>query len=482
MMLRKDMYSYTGKGILFETAPGGCHGVETSIHASLSTQMLCCSKSAKSAKEESEQPSERPEAPQNGASAGDLASVDVELAGETGVVDVSHRSCRRREPEAEEAKATKGDAAARSSVSKPKRSFLAQTGRNIANAPRVVGNKVSGSVVWFSSHLGISKMVVASVAKRDKWKNQLLYENFEKFFGTSMDATAAQFPIDVANTVERRVDATRSATNQYAMRAMSGAVREGLDRRFGAVQAPTKQYLRDSSAELDALVLQMLEDVDLPSRAGRKLTLDDVIVLDVLLFSGSYFPQMHTDLEWAIFQGDGFQGWYLLRNEADDVGNMFIFETTDGAWSPPGRQPVVVRTDEEGEKAVVRLNDASNEPPVLETHDQFSDLKLKPKYLAAKPGDCLVFGGQLMHMSDPRPLPDGMKPRVAMNLRVVLREPDGSIKVAVDGQDTYLNFQNPPLRDKVHELRMDPEAHGVHTLEDGTRIGYLHGVKRYDFI
>jgi hypothetical protein len=140
-----------------------------------------------------------------------------------------------------------------------------------------------------------------------------------------------------------------------------------------------------------------------------------------------------------------------------------------------------------------------------------------------KPGDTLIFGLQTLHMSDPRPMPEGFRPRRAFNMRVVLREPDGSIKVNLKSDlGSYLRWQvraanekekaafplitprrvllatpwpslppprGPPshhpvgtwqgytVRKRINELLCQQAADGV-----SSEMGYLHNVGRYDFI
>ena len=51
----------------------------------------------------------------------------------------------------------------------------------------------------------------------------------------------------------------------------------------------------------------------------------DLVVIDVFDLRGSYFPSMHTDMEWNALDNNGFQVWCLESNTHKlNYGNMFI--------------------------------------------------------------------------------------------------------------------------------------------------------------
>jgi len=137
----------------------------------------------------------------------------------------------------------------------------------------------------------------------------------------------------------------------------------------------------------------------------------------------------------------------------------------------------VLRSDN-GTACCVHANDSGDDPQILERHEFFKDMGLRARYAGCKPGDTLIFGLQTLHMSDPRPMPEGFRPRRAFNMRVVLREPDGSIKVNLKSDlGSYLRWQGYTVRKRINELLCQQAADGV-----SSEMGYLHNVGRYDFI
>jgi len=233
--------------------------------------------------------------------------------------------------------------------------------------------------------------------------------------------------------------------------------------------------------ELDAWLEGVLPHVRVEGRT-TPLTLDDVVLVDLLLFTGAYFPQIHNDLEWTVFMGHGFQAWHLLQNEYDQGGNLFLFDLDTTKWQVPIVRPIMLRSHD-GVGAEVCANDSSDYPQVLERKQQFTELGLRPRYVGCKPGDTLIFGCQTLHMSDPRPLPPGYPPRRGFNMRVVIREPDGSVKVDCRSNLTsYLRFQGYTVRKRINELISEQTTDGTLPPKDEPHVGYLHNVGRYDFI
>lgn len=345
--------------------------------------------------------------------------------------------------------------------------------------------------MWVAERTQAQKQVVKCVAARDRAKNQLLFKHWADLFGKSMEKTVEEDSLTLASYPEQpaAIDTARAAENAHCMLTVPYDICMGLDRTFGGITGPTRAYIRQCTAEIDAYLEFLLPYVKPPAWMDRPLTLDDLVVVDFLVYTGGYFPQLHNDLEWDIFQGDGYQLWHLMSNDCDTRGNMFVFEVDKERWVPPTR-PVVVRTPD-GVSAHIRLNDGNQEPAVLESHEKFKDLGMKAKYLAAKPGETFVFGQRLLHISDPRGLPHGCPARKAFNLRVIFREPDGSVKVAVDHMmdDHYTRWQNPTLRQNVNALRRQVHAQARENGEmveapsphiPASRFAYMHGIGRYD--
>lgn len=171
------------------------------------------------------------------------------------------------------------------------------------------------------------------------------------------------------------------------------------------------------------------------------LTLDDICLVDVFDFTGSYFPSAHTDLEWVTFQdAPGFQVWYLNYNKNENnYGNMFLLEN-DYLYKKYSNTPLYLRAHKNKIRVLRNVPDALftanaqvyDEIPL----DQFKE-NTKVKYLNYVAGDCLVFSKGVIHMSDYR---GNTKNRQAINFRVIIKNKDGSI-----------NFRNNTLRTKIQK-------------------------------
>jgi hypothetical protein len=175
---------------------------------------------------------------------------------------------------------------------------------------------------------------------------------------------------------------------------------------------------------IDKLLVKIIESNIL--KTDRKLTLDDFVILDILANKGSYYPVFHTDLEWADYKGaDGFQLWYLLKNDYDSKGNMFILddEQQNYKFTP---SMLNFSTTHKTNKIEVEDNyifwqriKKNNENTTINYNN-----KISLKYLNLKPGDCFIFGKNLWHSSDWR---GDFSQRRAINLRIVIKNEDGSI-------------------------------------------------------
>ena len=175
---------------------------------------------------------------------------------------------------------------------------------------------------------------------------------------------------------------------------------------------------------IDKLLVKIIESNIL--KTDRKLTLDDFVILDILANKGSYYPVFHTDLEWADYKGaHGFQLWYLLKNDYDSKGNMFILddEQQNYKFTP---SMLNFSTTHKTNKIEVEDNyifwqriKKNNENTTINYNN-----KISLKYLNLKPGDCFIFGKNLWHSSDWR---GDFSQRRAINLRIVIKNEDGSI-------------------------------------------------------
>jgi hypothetical protein len=168
---------------------------------------------------------------------------------------------------------------------------------------------------------------------------------------------------------------------------------------------------------------------------GRKVKLEDCVVVDLLRAKGQYFKNFHTDVEWGVFdKSDGFQMWYLYENDKPH-GNMFIIDT----------DKVIPSSCLSFNKNNIKIHEQCEKKHICDI--KYSDVINNIKYLNMKPGECLIFGKSLYHMSDIRSSPN----RNAINFRVLIKDADGGIPINLSQKCTYnYNFQR---RLKNHKVK-----------------------------
>ena len=175
---------------------------------------------------------------------------------------------------------------------------------------------------------------------------------------------------------------------------------------------------------IDNLLIKIIDSNIL--KMDRKITLNDLVVLDILSTSGSYYPRFHTDLEWNDFEkSNGFQIWYLIKNDYKNQGNMFILDDYQQNYRYTPSKLNFNCANNDSKIAVLnnlgpwQPNNTCNEENYINIHKDFLI-----KYLNLKAGDCFIFGRNLWHCSDWR---DDYSKRNAINLRVLIKNEDGSI-------------------------------------------------------
>lgn len=249
------------------------------------------------------------------------------------------------------------------------------------------------------------------IRRRIVYRNSYLLSNFDVVFSRNHSIRSIQGPA--------AVNVHNDAKNQYALLGMAQYIPavEGIQRR---------ESLEENMRILMSEVLRHVH-VD-----GRLLGIEDVAVLNVLSFPGSYFPVIHTDIDFGAFPvSHGFNVWYLMSNP-NPTGNMFILDT-------PQVEPhsyLEVLADKTLIVSQCNLKILREADPSIRT-DGLS-------YIDADAGDCLIFGKTVYHMSDPRVEAHGDS-RLAVNLRVLVREPDGGITVDLTENCAY----NSNLRDRM---------------------------------
>lgn len=238
--------------------------------------------------------------------------------------------------------------------------------------------------------LNIVEWVTEDTRRKQKSQNTNLYRNFNTLCGPVVDINP-EFNYGV-----KRVNCERTQQGEYTVVSLPDVV--------PMVMSNQKQGVR-------AILERVLPHVQL---ANRSITMDDVVVIDIIEAKGAYFPSIHTDIEWQMYPNEGFQVWMLLENPKRD-GNMFIFETDTDQVAKDGGG-VAVRGD--GGKLVLRTATESD-------FSRGKELRVKrTSYLDFRSGDCIIMNQNLLHMSDFRGRTNN---RRAINFRVLIRKPDRSI-------------------------------------------------------
>ena len=176
---------------------------------------------------------------------------------------------------------------------------------------------------------------------------------------------------------------------------------------------------------------------------------DDIVVFDLLVSVGAYFPSAHTDTEWNKISNDGYQVWCLESNtNPEKKGNMFLFynesltkyndigyflrKRGDDIW--------VVKNCKWSENIWGTINKEN----LLEKIPIDTFVKETTKYyLDFEDGDCIAFAKNILHMSDYR---DKTKSRKAINFRVAIKNAKKELKLKEEVCG-YLNSVSETLQD-----------------------------------
>ena len=157
---------------------------------------------------------------------------------------------------------------------------------------------------------------------------------------------------------------------------------------------------------------------------GKKINIEDCVILDMIMSEGGYFPGFHTDVYWNTFDDNhAFQIWYLLDNN-EDKGNMFILPVN---FVEQGTFLII-----EKDKILVNAHGDVN----LKKINYNEHIKSNIKYLDMKGGECLIFTKELYHMSDFR----YVKNRININVRFALKDKNGMININTNKKSEYLKL------------------------------------------
>jgi hypothetical protein len=255
----------------------------------------------------------------------------------------------------------------------------------------------------------VQHIIIRGHLKLHKYTEDLEWQkHFFKIFRNISNISIEQFDLN------QKINADRNKINEYKIINLKNLL----------ANAKKLQRFNDPAKHLKTLLSGILPHVHLKN---RKLTIEDCVIVDLFVPKGSLFSKMHTDVEWDIFnKSDGFQVWYLIENDKP-FGNMFILNTNH------------VKTPT---NLIIKKNGKINQEPNGDINNNQSilldeSIRDDPMYyLDMKPGECLIFGRNLYHLSDFR---DGHS-RSAINFRVVIKDKDGGIPINTESKTYYLKL------------------------------------------
>ena len=195
-------------------------------------------------------------------------------------------------------------------------------------------------------------------------------------------------------------------------------------RHLRALRTALDSYSAGQPAQMHEALDFLVSDVVLPNiHRGRSLvSLEQLVYYDLFKERGAYFPTIHWDTQWLQYPGaDGFQIWYLLEENDEEGGNMFMVKTNDLRDDDPSVRYFPTKTG----GVVKTIHDSNYPESPLKAFSTFNESGLGFQYLDMHAGDCLIFSKRTLHMSDPRPFLAGRSSkRLALNVRFIVRGED----------------------------------------------------------
>lgn len=176
---------------------------------------------------------------------------------------------------------------------------------------------------------------------------------------------------------------------------------------------------------------------------GKIVNISDCIICDYFLAKVTKFNNMHTDLEYDLFQSNAFNVWYLIENNYD-YGNMFLLETEeyDKKYTP------CILDNYSCNHADVIKNTITHS--LLNYNESIGKININNasiKYLNIKNGECLVMSKHMLHSTDLRRQNNQIK---GFNFRVIIKNKDGSI-----------NFNGNPNKIKANHVYKNNKLYNV---------------------
>ena len=148
----------------------------------------------------------------------------------------------------------------------------------------------------------------------------------------------------------------------------------------------------------------------------KRFQTKNINVIDYLDFKTRYAYLPHTDIEWNLIENNGYQVWYLVKNDNEhNFGNMFILYN-DYIFNKYKNISYTIRC-KNNKIEVCKNCKYESKSEILEVLSiEWFKKNTQLFYLNLNQGDCLIFNKNICHMSDIR----GNKVRHSINFRVVI--------------------------------------------------------------
>jgi len=261
-------------------------------------------------------------------------------------------------------------------------------------------------------------------------KNFIIHNNVKrnKYFIDNLDDIISPHYTGDIPVTNKSININRNIKNEYSLN--NRILTKDLD------------LNNPSNETIDILLKRIIPFINIDN---KPVSFDDLIVVDVLSTTGSYFPNFHTDVEWRSFSDyDGFQVWILLEDDPSikPRGNMFIMETDIVA---PGL------TMEIHEKNVNIIKNDYSDPSILKSYSTLNDINPDIKYLNPNIGDVFIMNPSVFHCSDPANVYSN---RHAINMRFVhkttpslkIRNPSNTYSTILRSKHSCI-LKNDPIGD-----------------------------------
>lgn len=195
---------------------------------------------------------------------------------------------------------------------------------------------------------------------------------------------------------------------------------------------------------------------------------NNLVIMDVVDHPGTYFPSIHTDIEWNSIENKGFQIWCLekpqIPNNKNNIGNMFLYYN-EYLFKKYYNIGIFIRL--ENNEILILKNCILAELPGVKLNKNYLLEKMSIKqflnstkkyYLNFRPGDCIAFKQNILHSSDYRIKNSN---RISFNFRVIIKNNQDQIQISKNNCGYLHNLK---IKNK-HNYNKNRIIHNAHLLD-----------------